>query len=740
MSEVSGAAGIGALDEYNPDTLGFLQRVTPPYQFSASGLAGDGIGGTSPDWYQFNVNAGDNLVITTTTPGGSSANGEQFINNLAPTINLYDASGKLVATATGNAADGRNDVINFTALTTGSYRVQIEGATSTSAGEYTIAIQGATGEATPFTVTSTDPAAGADLGAQVSTMDVSLSDSLYLPSVSTSDFTIDGVNATGVTVLDDHDLSFTFPTTANGIHIVSIGGLVDIHGTTLTPDNFSFATDDVPPVVVSSSIANGAVLAPGNITEVITFSKPIQPASVTTSDIELFGEVRGVFYTPTFSFDATSTILTINYSNLPSDAYQFTLLAGPGNFLSLAGVPLQNNYVVNFTLPVGTVNVSGLTAVSPIGSLVYQTTLDNVLLSSSDLDTYKLAIDPQQTLAVLVTPVTSTMTLTVTLLSPAGHVIGTATSPKPGAPTLLKGVQSSTGGAYTIKVSANEAGEYEITPTLNALIDPAAYGGTPDDSIVNAQPLDPYANTFIAGANRTAVLGTIGGSLAQEGDAIVVESSDVIVINKSTGAIVERITSPAFSGLDLFDIALAPDNTFYVLGDENFFTGVIIHMDLSGNTLGVITLPLTDSPGFLSPEGFGLDPRDGSFWVPLTNSGILAHFDSSGNLLSEAFVGSNPDDAAVGPDGKIYISFVESGEIGSFDPSTGATSFFASSPFPFNLIWSVAGDLWVGDIDNGAEEFDSSGNLIQFIPDSGATAAEPCLPGISGTRTSSRRW
>ena len=55
-------------------------------------------------------------------------------------------------------------------------------------------------------------------------------------------------------------------------------------------------------------------------------------------------------------------------------------------------------------------------------------------------------------------------------------------------------------------------GEYKVTPTLNALIDPASYGGPPDDSIANAQPLDPYANTFITGANRTAVLGSIGGS------------------------------------------------------------------------------------------------------------------------------------------------------------------------------------------------------------------------------------
>ena len=158
-------------------------------------------------------------------------------------------------------------------------------------------------------------------------MTVAFSDSVLISSVSTSDFTIDGNPATGFKAIDGHDVSFSFPTTANGVHNVSISGLTSIHGTVLTPDNFSFTTDDVPPVVVSSSIANGAVLAPGNVTEVITFSKPIQPSSVSTADIFLLGEIRDVSYTPTisFDFDLADTVLTLSYSNLPTDAYKFTL-------------------------------------------------------------------------------------------------------------------------------------------------------------------------------------------------------------------------------------------------------------------------------------------------------------------------------------------------------------------------------------------------------------------------------
>ena len=482
------------------------------------------MGGVSTDWYQFNVNAGDNLVLTTTTPGGTSANGQQFINDLDPTINLYDSDGNLVATATGNASDGINDAIDWTALSAGSYRVQILGSSPTNLGEYTISIQGATGAASPFKVTSTNPAAGSDIGYQVSSMSVSLSSSILLSSASPSDFTIDGNYATGVTVVDGNTVSFSFPTTSNDVHSVSISGLENLQGTLMTPDNFTFQTDDVPPIVVSSSIADGAVVPPGPLTEVITFNEPIQPASANDSDILLFGEVRGIDYSPSsISFDPTDTILTITYDNLPTDAYQFTLVAGPENFLSLAGVPLQNSYVINFTIPGGTSTIGGMQPVLPLGSLVYETTIDNILLSSTDVDTYDLAIDPHQTLSVIATPGSSSITVTVTLISPNGHVLGSASSPTPGAPAVLPAVQSSGGGTYQIEISGGP-GEYTVEPILNAYVDPASFGGASNGSIASATPIDPYANKIAGNDDRTAVLGSIsGGGSASFGDALVVE-------------------------------------------------------------------------------------------------------------------------------------------------------------------------------------------------------------------------
>ena len=71
-------------------------------------------------------------------------------------------------------------------------------------------------------------------------------------------------------------------------------------------------------------------------------------------------------------------------------------------------------------------------------------------------------------------------------------------------------MQSSQGGTYVIQISGGP-GEYKLVPTLNAYIDPAAYGGLTNNSIATATPIDPYANKIAGNDDRTAVLGGLSG-------------------------------------------------------------------------------------------------------------------------------------------------------------------------------------------------------------------------------------
>jgi len=732
--------GTNVIDVYNASNFAYVTRLPVAVYGFASGLAAGN--GQSSDWYQFSVTSGENITLSTTTPGGPPG---QFVNGLNPQINIYAPDGTLVGSNAGGAGDGRNDLFSFTASQSGEYRVQVLAADKTSLGEYTLSVQGADTTAPAFTVTSTSVANGALLGYQVSSMDVQFSDSVLLSSLSTSDFTIDGNPATSYTVNAANDVTFNFVTTTNGPHNVSITGVVDIHGVTVTPDSLSFTTDDTPPTIVSSSISNGDVLSPGTIDEVVTFSEPINPATVHSYDFSLAGIGRGKTYTPaSFVFDGTDTILTIEYTSIPTDAYTFNLYAF-GDFQSVAGVPLQTGLTVNFTVPWGTNPFPvPLKQIAPVGGLAYQGSVDNVITAPGEVDTYTLQILGNQTLAILVTPVSSVLTPSITLTAPDGTVT-TVTAPAAGQPALIPAVQAPTTGTYTIQVNdaGGQIGEYTIQAVLNALVDPASYGGPPDGSIGTAQPLDPYATSIGYGAQRIAVLGSITGSLISSGDAIVSAryNSELEVINPS-GTVVMTIpvTGQVYGGLS--GVVEGADGYIYAGITTGFFgsytTGALEKFDMAGNLVATINLPTdfsqSGSSYYYYPYQFGAAP-DGSFWVPQPNSGNVIHIDSSGNELASYYVGGVPEGASVRSDGTILIANAGNSSVEVLDPSTGLITNSAYSPSPAGVNLAPNGDNWVGDFNDGALKFNPSLGIDQQVGYYSTIAAQN-----DGTSSSAGIW
>jgi hypothetical protein len=95
----------------------------------------------------------------------------------------------------------------------------------------------------------------------------------------------------------------------------------DVSGAELADFTSTFTTDDVAPYVVSSSVNNGDVFSPApyNLTEVVTFSEPMDTSFTTASSFDLFGQYRNQHIAAaSFSWDSTGTVLTINYANLPT--------------------------------------------------------------------------------------------------------------------------------------------------------------------------------------------------------------------------------------------------------------------------------------------------------------------------------------------------------------------------------------------------------------------------------------
>ena len=264
------SGGTNVLDEYDPDTLAFIRRVPVAVHGFVSGLAGDGLGTATDDvdYYSVNANAGDKLTITTTTPGGGAG---EFGNTFYPAISLYNSSGKLIAYAEGNTGNSRNAKITYKvpAGAAGTYYIEVSQANNTATptvGEYGLSVTGATGALPAMTVASTTPAAGA-LVQPPSTYTVVFSEPVYAPSLTDNEFTINGVVASAVVLVNANTVTWTIPSGAipDGNRVtntVTISGVQDISGATMAHFTSSFTTDDVAPYVTASSIANGAVFSP----------------------------------------------------------------------------------------------------------------------------------------------------------------------------------------------------------------------------------------------------------------------------------------------------------------------------------------------------------------------------------------------------------------------------------------------------------------------------------------------
>ena len=222
-------------------------------------------------------------------------------------------------------------------------------------------------------------------------------------SLTPGELEVNGVAATAVTLVNANTVDWSIPSTAyaTGIdlpNVVTIGAdsmgnqVMDVSGQTLTPYSYTFFTTNVAPYVVSSSI-DGSVFspAPADVTEVVTFSQPMDTAFTTASSFDLYGNYRNVDYAAaSFSWDPTGTILTINYASLPDDTYSLTLFAS--GFENVVGIPLASNYTANFAVALGTAAFpTPLTPVLPMGDLIYTGSDTHVLVTPTDVDSLTLA-------------------------------------------------------------------------------------------------------------------------------------------------------------------------------------------------------------------------------------------------------------------------------------------------------------------------------------------------------------
>ncbi len=613
----------------------YLPTNDAPNQYVGTGRSSRIAQPPGTDSYRITVDSNSTVVIETQTP---APGGGEFANALDPIIRLYDSAGNLVASDDNGASDGRNARLTYKVPKKqgGTYYIQVDaspGTPSPTQGEYLLSVKKATGDLPAFRVTGTDIPDGTPLRDPPWSIQVDFDDVLLLTTLQASDLTVDGLPATGFTVVDGDTVRFDLPTTLpDGNHTVTIAAdaIRDVQGTKVAAFTQHFTTDTTPPRVIGSSIQQGDILLPGDLTYTVTFSEPMNTAFLDPYDFSLRGEFGGAFYATSYSFDAAGTTLTLSYSGLAEDNYSLVLLSGDYQFEDLLGNNLDGevttwpippnpsgdgveggDFSVSFSMDVETLAFpTPLIPSPPAGSLVYQQSLSGIVNTADDTDSYTIALDPGQTLTVFAYG-PSGLQPSIEVRDPSGTLLGSAQAS--GQVAILQSVAINTAGTYTITMggASGTAGPYALSLILNA----AAESDATNDSVADAQNIDGSFIDLINGATRGAVVGLAGDTdvyafQLQAGRAL---SADLVFHDTSPPQILG-------SRVDLYEYA--PISV--TLGDVNN-DGKLDMVDASAYG-GYLSVRLGNGDGtFGDPSAFG-------FGAYNYREIVLADLNGDGNL------------------------------------------------------------------------------------------------------------
>ena len=263
-----------------------------------------------------------------------------------------------------------------------------------------------------FAVTTSDPACNSIINTQPTDFVIHLSDAVNTGTVQATDFTVNGTPADSVTFQNgDTQITFHFnssPVVTQGVQTMHIPA----NAFTRVSDgmgnfefNCSFCYALMPLQVTTTNPPDGGTFspgAPGDYQYDVNFNQAIDPASVTTSDLTLTGNVGGSVinvqvingnptarFTLHFNFGGSVTAsigagaITANGCN-PNAAFT-------GNY-TVDGCPPQNHYdiaqiggsIVPGTTDIGNHTDDGTTFVSlPFSYSVYDQTFNGVNVSSN---------------------------------------------------------------------------------------------------------------------------------------------------------------------------------------------------------------------------------------------------------------------------------------------------------------------------------------------------------------------
>src|SRR5215475_12991155 len=365
-------------------------------------------------------------------------------------------------------------------------------------------------------VTTTVPAVASVISTQPTTFTVNISEPANPATLQASDFAVNGISASDFAYTPGSTtIVFTFdasPVTTEGLQTMSVpaGAFIGaVTGNPVAAFTGTFRYDTLLLQVVATAPPVGGVFTlPGPFTYDVTFNEPITPASVQPGDLQLSGIAGSTVVAASVLPGNTTVRFTLNVPTEGALTAAIPVGAITDAFGNVGAV-FTGTYVADIgTVPYPT----PLLAKNPLGSLVYDPSIAGNIGFAGDTDSFTLALDPAQTVTVIVTG-SGGLQPKVELRNPASTVIGSATAAAANQPALLQTAAAATGGTYTFTVSGagGTTGNYSLQVILNSAKESeGTISGATNNTRATAQDINGSfitLQTSLASASRGAVLG-----------------------------------------------------------------------------------------------------------------------------------------------------------------------------------------------------------------------------------------
>lgn len=435
-------------------------------------------------------------------------------------------------------------------------------------------------------VTSTTPSEGAVVFTPPTDFVIVFSNPYAAATVQASDLLVNGLQASSVVQNNPTTLTFqynTSPVTTQGVQSLAIASGSILRESDSEPNDplaGTFRYDATPLQVTATYPANGSTVALPFTTLDVDFNEAYAPASLGLGDLTISqGTVTGAS-----PIDADTVRFTL--SGIVNET-PLTIGIAAGALTDIYGNPMLA-YSGNLATDIDTVPVpTPLVAKSPLGSLVYTGTVSGAVSSSSDTDSYTLAIDAGQSVTLVVDPSTTLQPI-VQLLGPGGGVLVSGTATAAGSDLVLKTTAPTTAGVYTVVVSGAGAttGSHSTQIILNAGVEFEAHSDLLNDTVATAQSLDLDFATLIGLASRAAVLGR--SDIRADALSGEVEPNGTIAAANNAAGNFSPFAGAVYQLEVSGELAVNSDLDFYQIGTLQ--AGDIITISLTGDDSGRGTL------------------------------------------------------------------------------------------------------------------------------------------------------